>query len=279
MSLLDYLERKVGRFAVPQVTAGLIACQVVVYLAGFVLDRPGREPIASRLEFIPGLVLQGEVWRLLTFLVMPPFTNIVFAFFFWYLFYLMGTALERTWGTFRYNVYLLLGYVATVGLAFILPGAPATNAYLQGSVFLAFAYLYPDFEMYLFFILPVKIKWLALVTWIGYGLVLIFGSWEARLMVLASVCNFLVFFGKDIVQRVRTGRRRMEIQARRYATAEPAYYHRCTVCGITDRTNPDMDFRYCSKCAGNHGYCMQHLHSHEHVAAPAEIGNRESRTQ
>src|SRR5438105_6602401 len=168
MSLLDYLERKFGRFAVPQVTAGMIACQVVVFLAGFVLDRPGREPIASQLVFIPERVLQGEVWRLLTFLVMPPFpsvvsfTNLVFAFFFWYLFYLMGTALERTWGTFRYNVYLLLGYVATVGLAFILPGAPATNAYLQGSVFLAFAYLYPDFEMYLFFILPVKITWLAL---------------------------------------------------------------------------------------------------------------------
>ena len=76
--------------------------------------------------------------------------------------------------------------IATVGLAFILPGAPATNVFLQGSVFLAFAYLYPDFEMYLFFILPVKIKWLALVTWIGYGVVMIFGSWEARLMVLAS---------------------------------------------------------------------------------------------
>src|SRR5260370_14984329 len=250
MSLLDYLERKFGRFAVPQVTAGLIACQVVVYLAGFVLDRPGREPIASQLVFIPERVLQGEVWRLLTFLVMPPVPsvislfNLVCAFFFWYLFYLMGTALERTWGSFRYNVYLLLCYVATVGLAFILPDAPATNAYLEGSVFLAFAYLYPDFEMYLFFILPVKIKWLALVTLIRYFLVMIFGSWEARLMVLASVCNFLVFFGKDLVQRVRTGRRRMEIRARSYSTAEPAYYHRCTACGIPDRTNPHMDFRY-----------------------------------
>ncbi len=84
----------------------------------------------------------------------------MFAFFFWYLFYLMGTALERSWGTFRYNVFLLIGYVDTVGVAFIVPDVPANNAFLQGSVFLAFAYLFPDFVMYIFFILPVKIKWL-----------------------------------------------------------------------------------------------------------------------
>ncbi len=271
MSLLDTLERKFGRFAVPHVTLGLIACQVFVYIAMLALDRPGAEPLAARLEFVPDKVLQGEVWRLLSFLAMPPFTNVVFAFFFWYLFYLMGTALDRSWGTFRYNVFLLIGYVATVSVAFIVPDVPANNAFLQGSVFLAFAYLFPDFVMYIFFILPVKIKWLALVTWIVYALMLIFGpSWSVRLMVLASVCNFLVFFGRDIMQRLRSGRRRMEIQARQYSTREPAYFHRCTVCGITDRTDPQMDFRYCSKCAGDYGYCMTHLHSHDHVVAPPE---------
>ena len=98
---------------------------------------------------------------MLTFVGEPPTTNLLFAFFFWYLFYLMGTVLESTWGAFRYNVYLLVGWAATVAVAFLQPNAPASISFLQASVFLAFAYLYPDFQILLFFILPVKVKWLA----------------------------------------------------------------------------------------------------------------------
>jgi hypothetical protein len=268
MTLLDTLQRKFGRFAVPHVTVGLIACQVIVYLLAQGMPRPeGAEPVEMRLLLIPDRVLAGEAWRLATFLVIPPFGNVVCSFFFWYLFYLMGTALERSWGVFRYNVFLLIGYVATVGVSFLTPDLPSSNTFLEASVFLAFAYLFPDFELYIFFLLPVKIKWLALLTWISYGAVLVFGDWLSRLLVLASVCNFLLFFGKDIVQRVRTARRRMATQAARLTAREPAYYHRCAVCGITDRTHPKMDFRYCSKCAGNHGYCEEHLRNHEHVTA------------
>jgi hypothetical protein len=275
MSLLDTLERKLGRFAVAQITLGLIVCQVIIFIADVVMDRPGApQPFSERFLLIPENVLAGEVWRLVSFLVLPPTVGslspmtIIFSLIFWYLFYLMGTALERTWGTFRYNVFLLLGYVATVAVSFIVPKEPASNAFLEGSVFLAFAYLYPDFEVYIFFILPVKVKWLALLTWIGYGIILIFATdWITRLMVLASVFNFLVFFGKDIVQRVRTGQRRMKVQAARLSTREPAYHHRCTICGITDRSNPKMEFRYCSKCAGSHCYCMDHLRAHDHITA------------
>jgi len=111
----------------------------------------------------------------------------------------------------------------------------------------------------------VKIKWLALLTWIGYFLTVAFGDWFSRLLVLASVANFLLFFGKDIVERVRLGRRRMATQAARLAVKERPFFHRCTVCGITDRTNPAMEFRYCSKCAGARGYCTEHLRNHEHI--------------
>jgi hypothetical protein len=272
MSLLDTLDRKFGRYGVPNVTVGLIACQVVTYLLSFAPAPAGAEPVVARLMLIPDRVAAGEYWRLATFLIMPPSTNLLFAFFFWYLFYLMGTALEHQWGTFRYNVYLLIGYVAAVaaslGLSFLLGGdIPATNAFLEGSVFLAFAYLFPDFEMYIFFLLPVKIKWLALLTWIGFFFVLLFGEPLTRVLVVASVCNFLLFFGKDIWHRARAGRRRMAHQAARLAVKEPAYYHRCVVCGITDRTHPQMDFRYCSKCAGARCYCAGHLRDHEHVAA------------
>jgi hypothetical protein len=266
MSLLNTLERRFGHLGVPHLTLALIIGQVMVYC--LTLARPltdADEPVVLPLLLIPERVLAGEVWRLATFLVVPPFSNIVCAFFFWYLFYLMGTALEQHWGVFRYNVYLLIGYAATVAAAFITPDQPSSNAFLQGSVFLAFAYLCPDFELYLFFLLPVKIKWLALLTWIGYALVVIFGDWSSRLLVLASVCNFALFFGKDIVERVQTGQRRMAVQAARFATKEKPYFHRCTVCGITDRSHPAMDFRYCSKCVGAQGYCMEHLHNHEHI--------------
>jgi hypothetical protein len=270
MKLLDYLERKLGRFAVPQVTAGLIGSQVLVYFASLVVDgaagdNVGRETIIGRLALVSSKVLNGEVWRLVTFLVVPPGSFILWAIFFWYLFYLMGTALERHWGTFRYNVYLLVGYVATVTVSFILPDLPASNAFLEGSVFLAFAHLFPDFELYIFFILPVKIKWMALIAWIYYGYIAVFGDWLSRLLVLASVCNFLLFFGNDILQRVRTGKRRMEYRAAQLAAKEPPYLHRCQVCGVTDRMDRNMEFRYCSKCTGHHGYCMDHLRDHDHI--------------
>jgi hypothetical protein len=211
-------------------------------------------------------VLAGEWWRLFTFALLPPSGNLILDFFSWYLFYLMGTALEHYWGTFRYNVFLFIGWAATVAAAFITPEYPAADVFLMGSVFLAFAFLNPDFELYILFVLPVKIKWLALLTWCGYGAVLLFGpDWGVRLSMLASVCSFALFFGKDVYLRMQGARRRMAMQAKQFATPPREYFHRCTVCGITDKTHPKMEFRYCSQCAGSLGYCMDHLRNHEHV--------------
>lgn len=271
MKLLDRWERRLRPFAVPNLTVSLIVCQVLVYVV-MLADKSERQAsVLQHLLLIPERVLAGEVWRLVTFLCVPPFTNVLFAFFFWYLFYLMGTALEQQWGALRYNAYLLIGYVATVALSCLPPGHAADNRYLQASVFLAFAFLYPDFELLLFFLLPVKIKWLALLTWIYYFLAVAGGGWGTRLAVLASICNFLVFFGRDIVERLKTGRRRMATQAARLAVKQRPYIHRCTVCGITDRTHPSMEFRYCSQCAGTHGYCQEHLRNHEHIVAADEV--------
>ena len=286
MKLLTRLEQKLRRFALPHLTLGLIAGQVMVYIAINATRGPGaqvedlvaqdvREPIEQRLYLIPERVLAGEVWRLVTFLVVPPITNILFAFFFWYLFYLMGTALEHHWGDFRYNVFLLIGYLATVAVSFLTPDLPSFNGYLQASVFLAFAFLYPNFELYLFFVLPVKIKWLALLNWIFYFFTFALGDWHSRLLVAASICNFFVFFGRDVVDRIKHGRRRMATQAARLAVKERAYFHRCLACGITDRTHPTMDFRYCSKCAGSCGYCTEHLYNHEHVMADNATSNNQ----
>ncbi len=176
-------------------------------------------------------------------------------------------------GAFRYNIYLLIGYVATVGAAFITPQMPATNGFVQGSVFLAFAQLYPDFLLSIFFILPVKIKWFALVTWIAYAFMLIVGDWTIRVMVLVSIANFLLFFSRDIKVRMKSSHRRMKWQAARSVAPLATRVHRCTVCGITSENDRTLDFRYCSKCDGDLGYCPEHLRNHPHVveaAGPAQ---------
>lgn len=262
MKLLNRIERKLGDdFGIPNLTIGLIILQVIVYVLSFT----NRE-ILNGFYLSGNLVLQGQIWRLISFLAVPPVSNPILAFFFWYMFYLMGSALENQWGMFRYNLYFFIGYLATIAVSFLVPDQPASNAFLQGSVFLAFAFLYPDFQILILFIIPVKIKWLALLTWIIYLYTLILGDWLSRLLVLASITNFLVFFGSDIWQRMKTGKRQMEFQASREVkrVRDQQPFHRCIVCGITDQSHPDMDFRYCPDCKDAPGYCSEHLQNHEH---------------
>lgn len=259
MALLDKLDKKFRGWGVPHITLYLVFGQAFVYFA----QMSGRVELL-RIYLIPENVLKGEVWRLITFLFIPPRTHPIFIIFALYLFYLMGTALENYWGTFRYNIFLLIAYIATIAVSFITPSVPSTNIFIGGSVFLAFAYLKPNFELMIFFILPVKIKWLAMLTWISYFFTFAFGSWTSRLLVLASISNFLIFFGKDLWLLIRSRRWRMERQIREFATQNDPI-HRCTICGITDKDDPDMEFRYCTKCEGTLCYCREHIRNHEHV--------------
>jgi hypothetical protein len=273
MSLLDKLDRKIGRFAPTHVTLYLIIGQVFVFLSSLLglLD-------IRQFVLVPQLVLHGEPWRLVTFLFFPPPVNpgsmlsLVFLPFAWWIFYLMGSALENYWGALRYDLFLLTGVVLTIAAAFVSPDSAVTNAFIAGSVFLAFAWLNPDFELALFFILPVKIKWLALVTWILYVYGFVTGSLATRAQILASVGNFLLFFGREIFLTMRYRRRTMAAEANRRteerSDREPR--HRCYICGKTDLTNPEMDFRYCSKCAGDQCYCPEHIFNHEHVLTENE---------
>jgi len=260
--LINYLEKRFGRFAIPNLTVLLIAGQVLAFGAQMV-----NPDVLERIVLIPNRVLDGEVQRLLTFMFVPPGDILFFALFAWYLFHLMGTALEHYWGTFRYNLFLLIGYLATVADGFLTPDGFITFGYVQASVFLAFAWLNPYFELRIMFILPVQIRWLALLTWIGYGYGAATGTWEIKLQIAAAVLNFFVFFGREVWQRLLNGRQMMRRQAKRIASArkEPDYFHICAVCGLTDKSDPKMDFRYCSRCNGNLAYCSQHLQDHNHV--------------
>ena len=264
MRLLDKLERVFGRFAIPHLSLFIVIGQVGVYLAEM-FGKVAPESIACD----PTSVMQGEWWRLFTFLIEPPHVSFLFIAFSWWIFFMMGSALEEYWGDFRYNLFLLVGYVLTVGLSFLQPDWYISNQYLYGTVFLAFAYLNPDFEFVLFFILPVKVKWLALLTWCYYGYEIIVGSWSLRLQILAAVGSVLLFFGKDIVLNMKANKRRMTRQAKRVAeSGNETPRHRCRICGKTNLTDPQMDFRYCSKCEGEDCYCPEHLTNHEHTKAP-----------
>jgi hypothetical protein len=281
MSLLSRLNSKFGRFAIPNLTLLLIVGQVFLYVAQQLTAPQGGVNVMERIHMYPGAVLEGEVWRLVTFVFTPPGDNVIFAFFFWYLFYLMGTTLETVWGTFRYNVFLLIGYLASVGAAFGLYfwqpalNLPADIVFLQGTVFLAFARLYPDFTLLIMFILPVKIRWLALLTWILYGWQFLFGDWMSRVMVVASVLNYLMFFGADIWRDMKQGHRRMRHQARAVRTPQ-RMVHKCAVCGLTSEEAPQTPFRYCSRCDGERCYCPEHLRDHEHVVRHAEPAGERS---
>jgi hypothetical protein len=264
MSLLPKLERSLGRFAVPNLSLYLVLGQVAVYLA-ILLGKidPGG------LVFIPARVLAGEWWRVFAFLLMPPSASLLFIGFAWWMFYLMGNGLEHFWGAFRFNLFIFAGAALSVGLSFLQPEMAITNAFLAGSVFLAFAYLNPDFELLLFLILPVKIKWLALLTWAVYGYEFLTGGWSGRLQVTAAVGNFFLFFGADLVRKAVQRRRGIAHAVDRAASARRAEepLHRCRVCGKTDKSNPELDFRYCSKCSGAECYCTEHIRNHEHVVA------------
>ena len=258
MDFLKKLERRLGRFAIHDLTLYLVGGQGLALLLS--LSVPG---FLGNMVLIPNEVLAGQWWRLLSFVITPPSGNLIFAIVALYFLYFMGGALENHWGTFRYNLYVLVGYLMTVACAFVFPMFAATNAYITGSIFLAFAYLFPDYQILLFFILPIRVKWLALVTWLSYGYEFLTGYGATRLLIVASVANFLLFFGRDLFYRVRYGHRQMKRKAGAIAERNKPI-HVCTVCGITDKSHPTMDFRYCTKCEPPVAYCADHLQNHEH---------------
>lgn len=262
---------RVERFAIPNITAYWIGFQ-----AGAMFLIWAKPEYAQALILDTGKILQGEWWRIFTFLFMPASISPIFAIFVLYFYWMMGTALERQWGVARYNAFLVVGALANMAAAFVplLFGATGqgSNYYLMESVFLAFATLYPEFTIYLFFVLPVKVKWLALLTFILLGAQLVLADWPGRAMVVMSVANYLVFFRGELLQKAKFGQKQMRRQVQRMATGgaeTPATLHKCVVCGATERSDPQLEFRYCGSC-GNKCYCLVHLRGHACVTAATE---------
>ncbi|MGE5527552.1 MAG: hypothetical protein ACM3X6_00205 [Patescibacteria group bacterium] len=271
-NILDRLERRYGRYAVKGLARYLVGGNVLV-LIFLVLEPTGR--LLDALILRPGLVLGGEIWRLVTFLFIPPTTSLFWAVFALYFYYLVGTGLESAWGSFRLNLYYITGAAAAIAAAF-LTGRGATAVYLNLSLFLAFAHIYPDFEVLIFFVLPVKVKYLAWLDWAFIAYTAAVAPVAEKVAALASIVNFLLFFGGGILrhaglwQKVRANRRRFLADLR---DAPPR--HECAVCHRTEKTHPRLVFRTCRRCAGWREYCEDHLLAHEHIGAEGEGAEKE----
>ena len=261
MALLDRIERRTRWFGVPNV-----ALPIVVLQSFFWVVSASHPEALDRLMLQRSLLTSGDWWRAITFMFLPVEGNPLFLFFALYIFYIMSAALENLWGAWRYNLYLLIGWLATVGCIFIAPDGPVTNRFVFAAVFLGFAEMYPDFELLLFFFFPVKVKYLALVTWILLIIQFAAGDALMRLTIVAGVVNFFLFFTVDLIRRAKSGRRKMVKKMEKEAAKVEAI-NTCIVCGATEKSNPKLEFRYCPLCAGTPCYCMPHMEGHVHRGA------------
>lgn len=260
MNWLNKLERKYGKYSIHGLMKYIVAANLAVFLLESI--NPG---LIINLGLIPQDVMQGQIWRIFTFILIPPNSSAFWLLFTLYFYFIIGTGLEQAWGSFKFNIYYLVGVVATI-LVSLISGEYATTFYLNLTLFLAFASIYPNHEVLVFFVLPVKMKYLAIFDAILILQSFVMGGFDIKLMVLASLANYFIFFGKDFITLFKR-RKVVKKNKDRFKVIEMKDYvrHKCTVCGITDREDPNMEFRYCSKCSGHKEYCMNHIKDHHHV--------------
>ena len=331
MDFLHKWEKKWKGRAIPHLTRYII----MTYVAGYILMMVGSmtnsyDSISSMLTLMPSRILHGQVWRLVSWLLIPPnsltrsamdILTIIMLF----VYYQLGSLLEQVWGDFLYNVYIFVGLIMTIIGAFLLYfatgvdyGAMFSTYYVSLSIFLGFAMTFPEQQMLFMFIIPIKIKYLAIVDiiYLVYSVIQAarFNLWlPVLVMILCSLAGTILFFfgtkgfkslskrGNDRtrayrrqVQQARAASQRQsqsgwgtpggqqgrpgqagygqqgrpqrsKIDRETFAAPPKIAIHRCAICGRTELDDPDLEFRFCSKCNGNYEYCADHLHSHEHV--------------
>ncbi|HIZ55528.1 MAG TPA: rhomboid family intramembrane serine protease [Firmicutes bacterium] len=203
MKWIDKAERKFGRFGIPNLMLYIVGINALVYVIDMILvnGSGGMQSLASYLSFSVPDILNGQVWRIISFICLPPASSPMWIVINLYFYYLMGSWLENAWGSFRFTLYYVIGILGTI-LAGLVTGY-ATNSYINLSLFLAAAQLFPDSELLVFFILPVKMKYLAYIDWLILLMSFIFSDWGGRIAILVSILNFLLFFGNDFINRIR----------------------------------------------------------------------------
>ncbi len=307
---MSKFEKKFGKFAIPNLSLYIIAA----YVIGYVIELAAPQ-MYYFLQFNPYMIFHGQIWRLVTWILVPPESLGIFTIIMLFLYYSLGRGLEQTWGTYRYNVYIFSGlfftvigalilYVALLVLysADLLPAdiisemmsygsvSPAnffgeiigfyvSTYYINMSIFLAYAFTYPDEQLLLYFIIPIRIKWFGYL-YTAYLIYDIFQAFKSgsiivgiiiTVLIFVSLMNFLIYiiFGKhrgrfspkQVKKRYQYKR---SVRQAKPVTYENGARHKCVICGRTELDDPNLTFRYCSKCSGNKEYCQDHLFTHEH---------------
>lgn len=268
---MNKLERKFGRYAIPN----LMYYIVILYAVGVLVQMMAPAFYIQYLMLDARAILHGQIWRIITFMIWPPSTSLFFNLIAIYLYYNLGMTLERVWGTFRFNVYFfmgVIGHVLAALLIYIITGQVyiLTTDYLNFSLFFAFAVTFPEMQFYLFFVLPIKAKYLALFDGLYFVYGFLFGGMSQRIAIVMSLLNFIVYLFMSRGSRLNPKEiRRKQVfhsQMREaQKTAAKIGRHRCAVCGRTEEDDPNLVFRYCSKCEGDYEYCQDHLYTHKHV--------------
>lgn len=334
--MLEKLERKFGKFAIK----GLMKYVVIVYAVGFITYLINPEFYYQWLMLDIDKVLQGQVWRLVSFIIQPiESDSVILTLLMLYVYFSLGTALERVWGSFRFNMFYFSGvlfnilaviviYVITYAVTGYGVSYPITLYYLNMSMFLAFAAIFPDIQFLLMFLIPVKAKYMFAIYGVFLGIdiyegftdsmmvivkdgslgvitndaayapgfppQLIYSKWLAGvitiLVIVVSLLNFIIYFvgtrknkfsPHDIKRRMEFRRSYNEGNVNRNSAASNEKIvhpfgntkitrHKCCVCGKTEKDDPDLEFRFCTKCEGNYEYCSEHIYTHVHKTGADE---------
>lgn len=271
------------RFGIPNLMRVIVIGNVAVYVL-MLLTQANDANALSFLTFNLNALLHGEVWRLVTFVFVPAYSSPFALLISLYFYYWIGSTLERQWGTAKFNLYYISGALLTV-LGVVLASLITSNPYLTAagtgyvnlSMFFAFAFLFPDTTVLLFFILPVRMKWLAYLdgALFAFDIIKAIGAhnWAGVVLPIVALLNFAVFIWPEVhylKERAKYQNSRKTVQFRQAQqqqakqAQQQGYRHKCAVCGRTDTDYPDLQFRYCSKCVGYHCFCQDHIFNHVH---------------
>jgi len=273
--IIDRFCQKHRNFGIPKLMLYIVIVSAVVFLIG-------SSEMTGFLLFWPPDILQGQVWRLFTWIFIPINNNLFFALLMLYFYYFIGTTLEREWGTAKFTIYYISGIILNIIYGFImvyvfrLP-VILSAGFINLSMFFAFAVLFPDFTVRLFLIIPIKIKWLALINaaFFAFSIIseILAGQFATAFLPLIALLNFIIFCGEDLISYIRPYKFSVSKQTINFKKAakrakrdlaDKSYRHKCSVCGKTDTQYPEMEFRYCSRCNGYHCFCSEHINNHIH---------------
>jgi len=268
-SKIEEFCRKHPNFGIPNLMRYIVIANAVFWVMGAI-----NPVLMNYMLFNPALILRGQIWRLISFVFIPPSTGVL-AFIAFYFYYWIGSTLEQQWGTGQFTIYFFTGVILTILYGFLIyfitgRSVSLSSTYIFLSMFFSFAALFPDMQVLFMFIIPVKMKYLALVDAGFFLLSVITTPFPENLLPVVAVLNFLIFCGGELKNLLPRRQSRSTINFKRESArirreeSRKLYTHKCAVCGRTDADYPNLEFRYCSRCVGYHCFCADHINNHIH---------------